>query len=313
MSRVSRVGEYRILSEINASTTCSICLARKDNVRSLFCCKIIERVPGSDRFAASEIAAIQKLSHKNIVKYHDFLEDDSAFYLFMEYCPGETLDRFVAEQGHLEPSVAMHLFTQLISALSYMHANNIAHRDIKMQNIIVGPSLEIKVVDFGFSRDGANELSSTFCGSPAYLAPECVRKIAYVPLRSDIWSAGIVLYVMLTGVFPWSTTSIPQMLAEIAQGKVVIPNEVPLFWADLLTEMLQVDPEQRPTAEEIRATLFTRAQEKAMDKELAAIEPHHKRCQVARIITPLLPAKLVRNGSTPNNLVLLRRNILVRR
>lgn len=225
----------------------------------------------------------------------------------MDYCHGETLERFLSDQGHLEPSIVRHLFTQLMSALAHMHSKNIAHRDLKLQNIIVGPNLELTIIDFGFSSNTANELSSTFCGSPAYFAPECARHMKYIPRFSDIWSAGVVLFLMLTNRFPWMSDNVPQMLSDIARGHVDIPSEVPLFWRLILQAMLRVDPEERATAEEILAMLIVNETSKGEP------ENHHRRVGLPKIITPIKHGRLIKNGSTPNNLTLLRRCVVARR
>ena len=143
------------------------------------------------------------------------------------------------------------MFFQLMSAVEYMHSHDVAHRDIKLENVLIEQkSGTVKLIDFGFSCLSKERLK-IFCGTPSYMSPEIVSKKEYYGGPSDIWACGVLLFNLLVGTFPFkSVTTEKDLFRKILRGifnygqRESLSNEV----KDLIKQMLAVDPSERPTA-----------------------------------------------------------------
>ena len=156
-----------------------------------------------------EINILNKIHHPNIVKLFCTIETDRQIFIIMEYIKGNELFQYILVRKKLEEEEAFYFFIQIINCIDYLHKVKIAHRDLKAENIIIEQGKkEIKLIDFGLSNiyeDG--ELLSTACGSPFYAAPEMLEGKSYKGSTVDIWSAGIVLFYMLCGYFPFEDSN----------------------------------------------------------------------------------------------------------
>ncbi|MEQ2216565.1 hypothetical protein XENOCAPTIV_018333 [Xenoophorus captivus] len=133
-------------------------------------------------------------------------------YVVMELCPQGDVSKLIAARGALNECFSCRLFKQLCLAIQYLHGISVAHRDIKCQNLLLDMHYNLKLCDFGFSErltciDGNLVLSDTHCGTLHYAAPEVLKNLPYNPKVSDVWSMGIVLYMMLCGSLPFGTTN----------------------------------------------------------------------------------------------------------
>lgn len=143
----------------------------------------------------------------------------------------------------------MRIFRQMISGLSYCHRFNICHRDLKPENILMDRNKNIKIVDFGMAAlQPANKWLKTSCGSPHYASPEVIRGQNYYGDKADVWSCGVILFVMLTGTLPFdSDGDYSQVIQTVLAGKYKFPRELGLsrYAKDLINRMLQSDPRRR--------------------------------------------------------------------
>ena len=129
-------------------------------------------------------------------------------------------------------------------ALAYVHAKNISHRDLKLENVIFNKKGEVKLIDFGFAVHSKNKLR-TFCGTPTYMAPEIVKKREYRGSKVDIWALGVLLYRMVTGTYPFKAKKDKELYRKIASGiydDSIVPNAKV---RDIIKKMLTVDPLKR--------------------------------------------------------------------
>jgi carbon catabolite-derepressing protein kinase len=136
----------------------------------------------------------------------------------LEYAGGE-LFNYIVEQGRLPESQARRFFQQLISGIQYSHSIKIVHRDLKPENVLLDDDLNVKIADFGLSneiRDG--DFLKTSCGSPNYAAPEVIRGARYTGPEIDVWSSGVILYVMLCGKLPFEDEDVQGLFAKINRG-----------------------------------------------------------------------------------------------
>jgi serine/threonine protein kinase len=152
-----------------------------------------------------EITILKLCKHPHIVKYIDLYIDDKYIYIVMEYLKGAELFDFVLVKEKLSLDEIRDILVQIISAIEFCHGNLIAHRDLKLENIMMSRNGIIKLIDFGLSTIiDTDNITTTKCGSPQYVAPEILSENSYNPLQSDIWSIGIMLYIMATGNLPWT-------------------------------------------------------------------------------------------------------------
>jgi serine/threonine protein kinase len=200
-----------------------------------------------------EIDSTAFLKHPNIVSLLDFFSDDRYYYLVMDYCPGGDLSSYLLDHVTLPEPVAVEIFTQIAGALSYCHARQIAHRDLKPQNIMITAFPQIKLTDFGLCAFLTDSKLTTFCGSACYSAPECLKHVSYDGDLADIWSLGVILYEMVVGRHPWSIANIAKMLKQITAGQFTIPSSVTPPCADLIRKLLRVNPADRIRIEQIWA------------------------------------------------------------
>ena len=172
--------------------------------------------------------------------------------MVLEYAGGELFDYIVSHERMTEDR-ARRFFQQIICAVEYCHRHKIVHRDLKPENLLLDERLNVKIADFGLSNimtDG--NFLKTSCGSPNYAAPEVISGKLYAGPEVDVWSCGVILYVMLCGGLPFDDEYIPALFRKIAQGNYTIPSHVSPGAASLIKRMLVVNALQRITVQEIR-------------------------------------------------------------
>ena len=243
-------GRYTPIQWLDAGSSAQIFLAI-DQMTSKHC--VLKQIskngadPKWEERIRREIKVMSILNFPFIVKYYDSFEDASAFYIVMEYCTGGDLGTRVMSENGLSEETAICYLTQLAFALDYLHnQRNVIHRDIKPENILLDRSGRIKLTDFGFSTlTEVHEVQKrTMCGSPAYASPELIQHEPY-SATCDVWSAGVVFYVMLTGKLPFEGPTIQDCVRAVLDGKLEVPPRLSFETADLLTKMLTRDSNER--------------------------------------------------------------------
>lgn len=202
-----------------------------------------------NRLSKFEYDSLISLDHPNIIKLYDAFEDDKAQYLVMEYCPNGTIRRHIP----ILYDKFIYYAKQILGALAFCHKNNIAHRDIKADNIFLDQYNQIKLADFGLSRQfNDTKKSNEKCGSLMYLAPEILHYYEVCPFKADIWALGITFYIMTTGKYPFqgkSRAEIKQsiLFSELDFSKQKIDPKIQF----LISKMTIKSAKSRPTAEKI--------------------------------------------------------------
>ena len=199
----------------------------------------------------NEVEVLSKLHHPFINKILDNFETETHFFIVMEYICGDLLS-FIRKRNKLNEYSAKIIFKQIIEGLKYIHKKKIIHRDIKLDNILIDLTNTIKICDFGVSRKiEKGTLIYERCGTPAYIAPEIYAKIGYDDCQSDIWSAGITLYYMLSGSLPFKKHNIQDLEKAITRGEYPLIEGISYLADSMLEGLLQVDPKKRFTIDDI--------------------------------------------------------------
>lgn len=196
---------YELGQDIGQGGQAKVRLAYNPITNHQVAIKIIEKNPSNSPQKEFKIHA--SVSHQNIIKLFNGSEDHHYMYFVLEFAQaGELFDKIEPDVG-IDEEIAHFYFHQLLAAMEYLHLNGICHRDLKPENILLDESGNLKLSDFGlatvFKHKGKTRILTTPCGTPPYLAPE-IRSLSYRGDKVDIWSAGIILYVMLVGNTPWA-------------------------------------------------------------------------------------------------------------
>lgn len=203
-----------------------------------------------------EVYIMYELSHPHIIKLFNHFEDEKFFYLIMELAEGGNLfHKLYREKCFLERNAAQY-FREVVLAVEYLHSHvpAIIHRDIKPENILLDKEGRIKLTDFGWSNYYSTEnptLRFTMCGTLEYLPPEIASETGH-NTGADIWCLGILLFEMLTGSTPFASKGRDQMLTNITQAKPKFPHSMAPLSRDLISKMIEKDPQKRISATEIK-------------------------------------------------------------
>ncbi|CDJ64667.1 LOW QUALITY PROTEIN: CAM kinase (incomplete catalytic triad), putative [Eimeria necatrix] len=203
----------------------------------------------------SEVAILSAADHRNIVKLHDYYEDNQNFYCVLEKCEGNGLGKHIYERKFLDEASAASLCRQMLDALAYLHSRNIMHRDIKAENFMFetkDKSARLILLDFGISAIvNPSAPLRKICGSPHYLSPEMLRRSYSFP--ADMWSLGVLVFVMLYGRYPFQGPSSLHVCKSILHNEVNYfagPSMPSSLGIEFVSALLEVDQEKRLTAQE---------------------------------------------------------------
>lgn len=201
-----------------------------------------------------EISVMKLVKHPNVLQLYEVMASKSKIYFAIEYAKGGELFKKVAK-GRLKEDVARNYFQQLISAVDFCHSRGVYHRDLKPENLLLDENGVLKVSDFGLSalvesksQDG---LLHTTCGTPAYVAPEVIKSKGYDGAKADIWSCGVILYVLLAGYLPFHDANLISLYRKITKAEYKCPNWFLPEVRKLVSKMLDPNPSTRISIEKI--------------------------------------------------------------
>ncbi|XP_059457559.1 CBL-interacting serine/threonine-protein kinase 5-like [Corylus avellana] len=222
----------------------AIKLINKDNVKKEGLIEQIKR----------EISVMRLVRHPNVVELKEVMATKAKIFFVMEYVKGGELFAKVAK-GKLKEDLARKYFQQLVSAIDFCHSRGVSHRDLKPENLLLDDNEDLKVSDFGLSalpeqlwNDG---LLHTQCGTPAYVAPEVLRKKGYDGAKADIWSCGVILFVLLAGYLPFQADNLMKMYRKVFKAEFEFPQWFSTDAKQLISQLLVSDPAKRISILEI--------------------------------------------------------------
>lgn len=227
---------------------CKVCLKKGNRNISQ---NAIENSANNDNLMREFYYLREFKQHPHITKLYEIIFTETSVYMILEYYPSGDLFEYVTTNGHLSVNEALRIFTQLVGAVYYLHKSGCCHRDLKLENVLLDKQMNVKLSDFGFTRElpfaqhGSKSLLSEYCGTGAYMAPEIVRRTPYSGIKIDIWALGIMFYTMLTGEMPFDD-SLDSKSLEYA----IIHNK-PKYLENLET----LDPEETAKLQQIKMLL----------------------------------------------------------
>ncbi|KAI3450254.1 hypothetical protein Pfo_006919 [Paulownia fortunei] len=215
-----------------------------------------------------EISIMSRLRHPHIVKLFEVLATRTKIYIVLEFVKGGELFAKVAK-GRFGEGRSRKYFQQLISAVSYCHSRGIYHRDLKPENLLLDENGDLKVSDFGLSaltdQVQADGLLHTLCGTPAYVAPEILAKRGYDGAKIDVWSCGVILFVLTAGYLPFNDPNLMNMYKKIYKGEFRCPKWMSPGLKRFLSRLLDTNPNTRITIDEIKRDPWFRKSYKEME------------------------------------------------
>ncbi|MSQ54866.1 MAG: cyclic nucleotide-binding domain-containing protein [Betaproteobacteria bacterium] len=255
---VERVGKYPVVRKLGEGATAEVFLCRDPfNDRDVAVKRIHPdtlREPETGKLYRklffTEASLAGRISHPHVVQIYDAVVDDDTGYIVMEYVPGGTLERYAVLENLLPIAKVVEIAFKCTRALAYAHAAGVTHRDIKPGNILFGSGpTDIKISDFGLALQSSVETTQiSGIGSPAYMSPEQIRD-EEVDHRTDIYSLGVVMYQLLTGVLPYQATNNFSIIYQITNYDPPLPSthrkEIPLAVDKIVRRAMQKDAARR--------------------------------------------------------------------
>eukprot|EP00756_Hemistasia_phaeocysticola_P013777 Hpha_TRINITY_DN15298_c0_g9::TRINITY_DN15298_c0_g9_i1::g.68304::m.68304 len=256
-----KIGKYELGKTLGTGTFSKVKLGIDTEEDTQWAIKIIDKAQLAKEHMEEqlkrEIAVMKLLKHPNIVQLREVLQTHKHIYLVLELITGgELFDRIVAAKK-FDEKTARRYFQSLICGMGYCHAQGIAHRDLKPENLLLDGQDTLKISDFGLSNlqrgpaGGGGTLLQTVCGTPNYVAPEVLKERGYNGITADIWSCGVILFVMLAGYLPFDDPNMNALFNKIERGEYRMARHFTDPVKDIISRMLVIEPEKRITLEQI--------------------------------------------------------------
>ncbi|KAI4379474.1 hypothetical protein MLD38_005767 [Melastoma candidum] len=258
MGKTRQVGKYQLGRTVGEGTFAKVKFARNSENGESAAIKILAkstilRHKMVDQIKR-EISIMKIVRHPNIVALHEVLASKTKIYIVLEFVAGGALFDKIVHQGRLSEEECRTFFQQLIDAIAHCHSKGVYHRDLKPENLLLDSHERLKVSDFGLSalHQQSDGLLHTTCGTPNYIAPEVLAKQGYIGAAADVWSCGIILFVLMSGYLPFDETDLPTLYKKINDAEFSCP-----FWfspgaTSLIQKILDPNPKTRIRIDEIR-------------------------------------------------------------
>ncbi|XP_050942603.1 CBL-interacting serine/threonine-protein kinase 1 isoform X3 [Cucumis melo] len=253
--RRMRLGKYELGKTLGEGNFGKVKLAADVRTGCRYAVKILDKTKilhlnFSDQIKR-EISTLKLLRHPNVVRLYEVLASKTKIYMVLECASGGELFDRIESKGKMDEAEGRKIFQQLIDGLSYCHDKGVYHRDLKLENVLVDAKGNIKISDFGLSALPQNcredGLLHTTCGSPNYVAPEVLANRGYNGVASDIWSCGVILYVILTACLPFDETNLALLYKKTLRGDFQIPKWLSAGARNLIRRTLDPNPSTRIT------------------------------------------------------------------
>ncbi|XP_028265720.1 calcium/calmodulin-dependent protein kinase type 1D-like [Parambassis ranga] len=247
---------FDIMEELGSGAFSEVYMVKEKKTGKMFAMKCVKKKQKRDLNLENEIAVLRRIKHENAVGMEDFYESRTHYYLIMQLVSGGELFDRILDRGVYSEKDASSVIQQVLQAVSYLHQNGIVHRDLKPENILYYSQEEdskIMISDFGLSKMVDNDIMSTACGTPGYVAPEVLAQKPYSK-AVDCWSIGVITYILLCGYPPFYEESEARLFSKIMKAQYEFDSP---FWDDIsesakdfIRNMMQKNPNMRYTTEQ---------------------------------------------------------------
>ncbi|KAK8524655.1 hypothetical protein V6N12_029516 [Hibiscus sabdariffa] len=257
--RRMRVGKYELGRTLGKGTFAKVKYGRNLETEEGVAIKIIDknRVLKHKMIAQikREISTMKLIQHPNVIRMYEVMASKTKIYIVLEFVTGGELFDKIATRGKLKEDRARKYFQQLINAVDYCHSKGVYHRDLKPENLLLDAKRVLKVSDFGLSalhqqvrEDG---LLYTTCGTPNYVAPEVLKNKGYHGAKADVWSCGVILFVLMAGYLPFDDSNLMGLYTQIFRANFRFPSWFSPSARILIKRILDPNPSTRMTIVEI--------------------------------------------------------------
>jgi serine/threonine protein kinase len=223
----------------------------------------------------AELKTLSSVYHPNVTNVYSYFSDEAHLYIILEYCSDGSFESIIKEKRELTSKTILMWLSQTLRALSEYHKQGISHNNIKPSNILHDQYGRVKITDFGFSFINQKEQTSKV----AFTAPEVLAGHQFQPFNSDLWSLGMTFYVLVFGNHPYSAKNDTELIKQIINTDIEIPETKDPMLKEILSLMLQTDPSQRPSCEELLSKFFINRQKEGSSSQncfsLADPKPRH--------------------------------------
>ncbi|KAL0467955.1 hypothetical protein QR685DRAFT_447744 [Neurospora intermedia] len=219
---------------------------------------VLKSANKDDTNLAREIHHHRQFVHPHIARLYEVVVTENLVWMVLEYCPGDELYNYLLQHGKLPVDKVQRIFAQLVGAVCYVHRQSCVHRDLKLENILLDKHENVKLCDFGFTREyeGSAKYLQTFCGTICYSAPEMLKGEKYAGEKVDVWSLGVILFALLCGELPFDDDDEQVTRRKILGEEPVYPDTLPEDALSLLKTLLSKRPLIRPSLPDILAHPF---------------------------------------------------------
>lgn len=252
---------FEIIEELGYGSYGKVFKVKKKGTEELFALKSLNqshlRQKKQLKYAIAECKIMKTLAHPYILPLFWSFQSDSHLFLVLEYCPNGDMSMLLSYVDHLTTAQARFYIAEVVSAIAYLHEKDIIYRDLKPHNTLIDGQGHLRLADFGLAKENTTQVnpSMSFCGSPAYIAPEVLNRTgAWKAL--DSYSIGVNLFEYLTGKPPFYDDDIEVLYSNILQGKLRFPDGFDETAKDLICKVVRINPDERLSVEEIKGHQF---------------------------------------------------------
>ncbi|XP_014298095.2 testis-specific serine/threonine-protein kinase 1 [Microplitis demolitor] len=277
---------YKILKKLGEGSFAKVFLAEykpdsEPDSKVNLACKIVDtsKAPKEvvQKFFPRELSILMKLNHPHVVQVHSIFQRNSKYFIFMRFAESGDLLEYITKNGSVGEIQARIWLRQLTLGLQYLHEMEIAHRDMKCENVLLTINFNVKLADFGFARyvtdiRGKQVLSDTYCGSLLYAAPEILRGSPYNPKIADIWSLGVILYIIINKAMPFDDTNLTRLYTLQTNRRWKFQQKVIDQLSDQVKKLIAclLEPD---TAKRWKVNQIVQCSWIAMNPELVVLKP----------------------------------------
>lgn len=257
-----RIEDYEVYHLLGKGGFASVyqakCLRTKIEVAIKMINKKMMQAAGMVNRVRQEVTIHSRLKHPSILELYNFFEDANYVYLILELCHNGELQHYI-KQKILGENEAANIMKQVVKGIKYLHSHNILHRDISLSNLLLTKDMQVKIADFGLAAqlNCPEEKHMTMCGTPNFISPEVASRNSH-GLQADVWSLGCLLYTLLVGKPPFDTQGVKSTLNKVVNANYELPAHLSAEAKDLIYNLLQKNPNDRITLDQILEHSFIR-------------------------------------------------------